>query len=187
MQQPLQITIKDIEHTPAIEAHIHSKAEKLSQYFEDIISCHVLIEQTQKHQHQGKLHNVHIKIHVPGKELAVNHNESENLWIAIRDAFDSMRDQLNSYRDQIRHHVKSHPELVHGEVVRLFDDFGFILGTDGLTEYYFNSSNVVSHRFQRLKIGIGVQFIEDSDGEGPQAKRVSLRNQLSHGKLRNIG
>lgn len=181
MQQPLQITIKDIENTPAIEEQIRTKADKLEQYFDEIISCHVLVEQTQKHQTQGKLFSIHIKLCVPGKELVVTRNAEENLWMALREAFNSMREQLTSYRDQMRNHVKSHPELIQGEVVRIIDDFGFIVGPDGITEYYFNAANVVSPKFDKLKVGTRVHFIEAMGNEGPQAHRVSGKEQQSTG------
>lgn len=175
MQQPLQITIKDIDHSPAIEEHIRKKAEKLLQFSEDIISCHVVVEMIQKHQQVGKLYNVHVTIGVPGKELATTRNPHENLWIAIRDAFNNMREKLKSYVQHQRRQVKVHPILIHGEVVRKIDDFGFILGDDGLTEYYFNSSNVVSPGFDKLKIGASVHFIPTYGDEGPQARRISAK------------
>lgn len=175
MQQPLQITIKDIESTPAIEEHIREKVDKLSQFSDNIISCHVVIEQVQKHQQAGRLHNVRITVGVPGKELISTRHPDENLWIAIRDAFDNIRQQLKSYAQQLRHEIKSHPELLHGEVVRKIDDFGFILGSDGITEYYFNSSNVVYPNFEKLKIGTPVHFIPTMGNDGPQARRVTAK------------
>ncbi len=180
MQQPLQITVRDIDNSPAIKEHIQEKVDKLAGSAKEVISCHVVVEQTQKHQNQGKLHSVHIRLNMPGRELAVNHKENENLWIAIRDAFDSMREQLRTYRDQLRHRVKNHLEPVHGKIVRLFDDFGFILGSDGITEYYFNSGNVTSLHFDRLRVGADVHFLKSFGDDGPQAKRVSAREHGAH-------
>lgn len=175
MQVPLQITIKDIESSPAIEDHIREKADKLSHYFEQIISCHIVIELVQKNQNVGKLYRVHITLYAPGKELVATKNRSENLWIAIRDAFDDMYHQLKAYSDQMQRQVKSHAELLHGEVIRKIDDFGFILGPDGITEYYFNSTNVVYPNFDKLEVGTPVHFIPFMGDEGPQARRVSAK------------
>ena len=174
MQQPLQITIKDIDHSPAIEQEIRAKIEKLEHYADDIISCHVVVELTQKHQQQGQLHNLHIRLTVPGKELVATRNAHENLWIAIKEASDDMRDQLRRYTEQRRKQVKNHPDVLQGEIARLFEDFGFILGPDGLTEYYFNDSNVTHSNFSRLSVGTKVHFIEGMGDEGPQARRVSV-------------
>lgn len=175
MQQPLQITIKDIDHTPAIEEQVRTKVEKLTKFAENIISCHVVVEQVQKHQQVGKLHNVTITILVPGKMLVAKHNPSENLWVAIRDACANMREQLQSYSQHLRNQVKAHPDIMHGKVLRIIDDFGFILGEDGFTEYYFNSSNVASPTFDKLKKGDSVHFIPTIGDDGPRARRVTVK------------
>lgn len=174
MQQPLKITIKDgVSHSDAIEEQLRKKAEKLEQYCDNIISCHIAVEMPQKHKNQGKLHNVNLKINVPGKELAVSRNMQENLWIAIRDAFNDMRNQLKAYTQLMHKQVKTHPDKLHGEVVRIIGDYGFILGPDGITEYYFNSGNVVWPAFDKLKVGTQVHFIEAMGDDGLQAHRVT--------------
>ena len=178
MQVPLQITLRDIDHSDAIEQRIRKKAQKLTQYSDQIISCQVVLESTQRHKHQGKLHNVRINLTLPGKELVVNHNEAEDLYVGIRDAFDDMMRQVEEAM-RIRHgEIKAHPELLQGEVVRLFreDDFGFIATPDG-EEFYFNASNVVHPSFERLEVGTPVHFIEVMGDEGPQAHRVRARER----------
>ena len=179
MQTPIQITIKDdTPHSDDLEAQIHEKACKLEQFYEDIISCHVVVELTQKHKQRGKLHNVRINLAVPGKELTANKNEHENIYIAIRDAFDDMRRQLEDYAKRMNGEIKSHPELIQGKVVRIFkdDDFGFIEGLDG-TEYYFNADSVVNPKFKKLEVGASVHFIKAVGSEGPQAHRVSAEKK----------
>ncbi len=44
VQQPLQITFRDIPHSENVEIVVREKAEKLDQYFEKIMSCRVMIE-----------------------------------------------------------------------------------------------------------------------------------------------
>lgn len=175
MQQPLIITIKDIPASEAIEDHIRKKIEKLTRFYNDIISCHVVVELSQKSQHQGQLHDVHIKMTVPGKELIATRNASENLWISIRDACLDIGQQLKNFAQHLHRQVKNHPIVFHGEIVRLFDDYGFILGPDGLTEYYFNSGTI-SHpkKFDKLRVGMPVHFIEFIGNEGYQARRVTV-------------
>lgn len=172
MQQPAQITFKDLEQSDELTDLVHEKTDKLQQFFENIISCHVVIEQTQKHKNQGKLHNVRINLGVPGKELIVTNNERENVYIAVRDAFDNLRRQLEDHARKAHGDVKPHPEMVHGKIVRLFEDFGFIEGTNG-TEYYFNEDNLVHPKFNKLKVGSSVRFIEAVGDDGLQAHRVS--------------
>jgi ribosomal subunit interface protein len=172
MQQPIQITFKDLDHSEPLNELIHEKANKLQQFFDNITSCHVVIEQTQKNKHQGKLNNIRIHLGVPGKDIIVNHNENENLFIAVRDAFDSTRRQLEDYARKTKGEVKPQAAIIHGKVVRLFDGFGFIESHDNL-EYYFNADNLVHLKFEKLKVGSAVHFIEAVGNEGPQAHHVS--------------
>lgn len=175
MQQALRITFKDIPRSPAVETHIREHVEKLEQFSQDIISCQVVIEQPQKHQSQGKLFNIHLKLTVPGKELVVTNNSQEDIYVSIRDSFNDMRAQLQSYKDQIKGQVKNHSEILYGRVVRLFEQDGFGFIESNGDEYYFNSGNVVSPKFDKLEIGHEVSFIEELSGEGPQARRVTAR------------
>lgn len=177
-QVPLQITIRNMGHSEAIEQKVREKANRLNKFSHQIIACNVVIELTTRHKHQGKLHNVRINLAVPGKELVANRNEQEDLYVALRDAFDDMVRQLEK-RVHIRHgDVKSHPELMQGEVVRIFkeNDFGFIVTPEG-DEFYFNASNVVHPSFEKLAVGTPVHFIEAMGNEGPQAHRVSARER----------
>ncbi|WP_264770159.1 HPF/RaiA family ribosome-associated protein [Coxiella burnetii] len=178
MQVPLQITLRNIDPTPAIEDRIHKKADKLSQYSDQIISCHIVVELPKRHQHQGKLNNVRINLTLPGKEFAVNRNEVEDLYVAIRDAFDDMARKVEEEMRMRMGHVKTHPELLQGEIVRLFKekDFGFIATPDG-EEFYFNAGNVVHPTFEKLEVGTTVQFIEAIGDDGAQAHRVSAKER----------
>ena len=178
MLHDLSITFKDIPRSEAVEAHIREKADKLNQFFHELISCHVVVSVVQKGQQKGEQHNIHITLNVPGKELVATRNADENMYIAIRDAFENLRDQLQSYREQLQGKVKVHPDVLFGEVARIFehDQFGFIQGTDG-NEYYFNSSHVTSVPFDRVKVGQHVNFISFVGDDGLQAHRVNIRKQ----------
>ncbi|MBI5783090.1 MAG: HPF/RaiA family ribosome-associated protein, partial [Gammaproteobacteria bacterium] len=44
MQIPLQITLKDMPQSEAVESRIREKAEKLNRFHERIISCRVVVE-----------------------------------------------------------------------------------------------------------------------------------------------
>lgn len=104
----VQITMKDIPSSQAIENHIRLKAQKLALYTHKINSCKVFVEVPQKHKRQGKLFSVHIDVKVPGKELATSHKENEDIYIAIRDAFHAIERQLEKYTEKRSGHVKSH-------------------------------------------------------------------------------
>ncbi len=97
MKVPLQITVRDIENTPELENDIREKTEKLHQFFNDIVSCHVVIDLEKKGHQHGNEHNVHIDLAVPGKTIVVSKKTHENLSIALRDAFNAARRQLEDY------------------------------------------------------------------------------------------
>ena len=108
MQTPLQITIRDIEHSDALETHIRDKAAKLEEFFERITSCRVIVEMPHRHQHQGKQFKVRIDIGVPGSEIVVNRDHAEDVYVALRDGFDSAKRQLEEYARKLRGDVKTH-------------------------------------------------------------------------------
>ncbi len=171
---PVQITVRDMQSSPALEDHLRKKALKLSQYYNHIINCKIVIHIPQKHKHQGKLFSVSIDLSVPGKELVVNRKLDEDVYIAIRNAFLAMKTQLESYVCKRRGDVKVHEELMHGVVKKIFetDGYGFIEGTDG-SEYYFSPTNVNHSDFSQLHLGDPVQFIGIPQSEGMQAHRVT--------------
>jgi len=108
MQIPLQVTFRDMEHSDAVETRIREKADKLQRYYDRIMGCRVVVEMPQRHKHQGKLHSVRIDLTVPGAELVANHTQHEDVYVAIRDAFDAMSRQLEDYARKQRGEVKTH-------------------------------------------------------------------------------
>lgn len=175
MQIPIQITLRNVDHSDELEKHIREKAKKLESFFEHIISCRVVVEMPHNHKHQGKVFNIRIDIGVPGHEIVVNRDHHEDVYVALRDAFDAARRQLEDYVHRMRGETKTHQAEYIGQVVRLFheDGCGFIRRADG-DELYFHRDNVVSPAFDQLNLGDEVKFIEELAAEGPQAKRVSV-------------
>ena len=108
MQIPLQITIRDMEHSEALETHIRDKVNKLEEFFNHIMSCRVVVEMPHKHHQQGKQFNVRIDIGVPGSEIVVNRDHDEDVYVALRDAFDAAKRQLEDYVRKHRGDVKTH-------------------------------------------------------------------------------
>ncbi len=175
MQVPVQITIRDMPRSEALEAHIRDSAAKLEQFHERITSCRVTVEQLAQHHHQGRPFRVSIDLRVPGKELVANRDHHEDVYVALRDAFDAIKRQLEETARLQRGEVKVHELVQHGQVVRMFreEGHGFIRTGDG-RELYFSRENVVHPTFDELESGAQVQFLEEMGAEGPQAKRVSV-------------
>lgn len=175
MQVPLQITFRGLPHSDALETRIRDKADKLQDFHTRITSCRVVVEEQHRHKRQGKQFTVRIDIRVPGSEIVIDRDHSEDVYVALREAFDAAARKLEDQARVQRGDVKAHELPKHGKVARLYPEegYGFIQAVDG-TEYYFSRENVTGPLFDRLEAGIAVQFIEEMAAEGPQAKRVSL-------------
>lgn len=171
---PVQITTRDIPISPAIESLIRKRAEKLTQFYDRINSCRVVIEVPQKHKHQGKLFNVRIDVTVPGKEFVANKKPDQDIHIAIRDAFAAIERQLEEHSSKRHGQVKTHTDIMRGYIVRMMPEegYGFIKGVDG-NEYYFSMTNVSYPNFNQLVIGDTVEYIYEPTSEGRQAQRVT--------------
>ena len=175
MQTPLQVTFQNVPRSEALESRIRDDVAKLELFHPRITSCRVVVDEAQKHQAQGRQFRVHVEVRAPGHEQAVaTLHHHEDVYVAVRDAFDAVRRQLQEEVREARGDVKHHAEPRHGRVARLdpTSGFGFIETEEG-EEIYFSRDNVVSPPFEHLVPGTEVQFLEEAAGEGVQAKRVS--------------
>lgn len=177
MKFPLLITSHGITLTNAIESAIREKANKLENFSDRIINCRITVCSPHKHQHKGNSYNLNINIKVPGTEIIVKREPHEDLYLAIRDAFDAATRQLKNYVRKQRGDVKSHlNELrVPAATVRTLqhdEGYGFILTHEG-REIYFHQNSVSNNRFNKLKVGSPVKYIEEAGDEGPQATSVT--------------
>ena len=175
MKQPLQIRFLGMEASDAVDSAVRKKADKLDRFCPDIMSCRVTIELANKHQNQGRRFAVRIDVTVPDHELNVDRAHDEDVYVALREAFDDMTRQLEDSVRRTRGFEKLHATPLHGEVVRFPDEgrCGFIRTPNG-DEYWFGTDNVAGVPFEHLEIGAKVQFVPDVAGEGRQAKRVSV-------------
>ena len=108
MKIPVQIQFLGAPPTEALEALARQHVQKLESLATDIMACRVVIELLQKHQNQGRPFGVRIDLTLPGKELVVSRVQNEDAYVALREAFDSMKRQLEDTvrvrRGQVKHH-----------------------------------------------------------------------------------
>jgi len=114
MQVPLQITVRDMAHSDALDARIREKAAKLSEFDPNITSCRVTVEESRKHHRQGRHFQVAVDVRVPGKELVANRSHDEDVYVALRDAFDAMKRQVEENLRVKRGFVKTHASAPRG-------------------------------------------------------------------------
>jgi ribosomal subunit interface protein len=180
MQLPLQITFRHMDSSDAVAARIRERSEKLERFFDRIVSCRVVVECQHPRRQQGNLFRVRVDLKVPGGEIVVGrdpeaHHAHEDVYVAIRDAFDATRRLLEDHVRQGRHDVKLHAVPDHGRIARLLPDrdCGFILSADS-SEIYFHRNSVTNGGFDQLAVGDEVRFIaqRSASAEGPQASTV---------------
>ncbi|MDH3872304.1 MAG: HPF/RaiA family ribosome-associated protein [Gammaproteobacteria bacterium] len=113
MQIPLQIIFHNMEPSDAVEANIKEKAAKLERFSDKITSCRVTVEAPHKHHHKGNIYHIAVDIVVPDAEVVVSRSPQDNhahedIYVAIRDSFNSARRQLEDYELKRRGKIKSH-------------------------------------------------------------------------------
>jgi cold shock CspA family protein len=202
MEHSLQITFRNMPPSPAIEQAIREKAAKLDSYHDRILGCHVVVEAPHRRHHKGKAYLVRIDLKVPGGELVVNrarnrlnaaklrdpelagqdleesHEPSklaahEDIYVAIRDAFDSAGRRLRDFARRRRGEVKAHEPAALARVTRILvdEDYGFLETPDG-REIYFHKNSVLQPGFNHLEVGSEVYFAEEVGDKGPKATTV---------------
>ena len=180
MELPLQISFRGMDTSPATEALIRERAEKLDRFHDRITGCRVVVEAHHRHQRKGRIYHVRVDVTVPGHEIVVGrepdqHHAHEDIKVAVRDAFDAMRRQLEDRLRVDDGAVKTSAQTEEtGRVARLFPDYGFIeSGQRG--DVYFHRNSVVRGGFDKLEAGDRVRFVlHEGEGEkGPQASTVA--------------
>lgn len=113
MTDPVQITFRDMKPSEAVAQNIREKADKLKRHHDPILDCHVVVETPHKHQYKGRVHHVRVHVKVPGAEFDGDrdpaHGGHEDVYVAIRDAFEAVHRQLDTYREKLRGKVKQSP------------------------------------------------------------------------------
>lgn len=175
MQIPVQVMLHDIHPSEAVENYIRERASKLDLFHDGIISCRVAVEPSARHHRKGRRYTVRIHLTVPGNELVVNRQGAEDLYVAIREAFEIARRKLKDCAHRQRGAVKKHEGQPRARVSKLFPDegYGFLEAPDG-REIYFNEHSVLHPGFDRLAIGQEVRFVEEQGEKGPQASTVTI-------------
>jgi ribosomal subunit interface protein len=107
MDVPVEIAFRHFESSEAVENRIHEHIEKLTQVFDRLVSCRVTVELITGHR-KGRRFLVKVEANVPGKSYFVGHSSNDeghlhdDVYLAIRDAFNAVRRQLKDYADKVR-------------------------------------------------------------------------------------
>ncbi|MFL5254272.1 MAG: HPF/RaiA family ribosome-associated protein [Rhodopila sp.] len=184
MERPLDIGFHNMEPSAAIEAEIRQRVEKLERRYSNLIGCRVTVEALHNQHRTGNVHEVHIVLSVPGRDLAVSrepHRAKEryanpNMHAILRDAFEAAERQLESYKGARRVDTSGPSgSAVTGQVTQLLpgEDHGFILNNLG-TQLYFHRDSVTNGSFDDLRVGQAVHYVEEEGDAGPVATKVRV-------------
>jgi cold shock CspA family protein/ribosome-associated translation inhibitor RaiA len=183
MQLPLEITHNHTSPSEWVDDYIRSRVDKLETFSNNLVSCRVVIEQTQNPHRTGNPYRAHIEVSLPGKRELVAEKTGTvgdtqvQLRPLIRQAFEAMEKQLKKENGKRSNRVKQHndePMPPVATVVRLFDEgYGFIKNLSG-EEIYFHRNAVLHDDFDRITVGTRVRFEPEEGEEGPQASTVQI-------------
>ena len=185
MKIPVQISFSNMTPSDAIRARIEKLAEKLDRFHDRIMSCRVVVRAPNRRQTKGRLYHVSIDLTIPGHEIVINRDPPqqqahEDVYVAIRDAFEAAVRRLEDFTRERRDDVKTHEVEPRGKIARLFPDrsYGFI-EDEKLGEIYFHANSVAEDGFAKLKVGTAVRYCAEPGDKGLQATIV---NQAERGK-----
>ena len=136
MRYPLRITFRNMAPSAAVEKHLRERAAKLESFCARITSCRVIVEAPHRHHQKGKAFQVRIALSVPAREIVINrapkristgkltgdqagtelrenrlpskHGAHEDLYVAIRDAFNAAGRKLQDHVRRQNGDVKAH-------------------------------------------------------------------------------
>jgi ribosomal subunit interface protein len=87
-------------HSDAVEAAIRRKVAALERVYARITAVRATVDRPHHYHHQGNLFTVKLDITLPGSEIVVNRDHAEDVYVALRDAFEAARRQLIEHAER---------------------------------------------------------------------------------------
>src|SRR4051812_41766364 len=182
MQVTPEITFKNVDRSPWVEAYVAERLNHLERFSQDITRCHVTLTREQASQRKGNRYSVMVEVRVPrNHDLAVKKQKQVRdpqmqLPAVINEAFGAIETQLKRAVAPRRREKKTHAGPPHGMVEKVFADegYGFIRPIDDDRQFYFHRNSVLHADFERLAPGTEVRFTPEEGDDGPQASSVQV-------------
>ena len=119
MTNDFQIVFHNIDQSTSISDAVNKRISKLHRFCDRILAARVVLDSPHNNHHKGKVYSVGLEIHTPSKEVRVNQEQHdnhahENLYVAIRDAFNAAERQLKAIDK--KHRVERNHEFSELEV-----------------------------------------------------------------------
>jgi ribosome-associated translation inhibitor RaiA/cold shock CspA family protein len=190
MERPLEIAFHNLQPSEAVEAEIRRRVAKLEKLYHRLTGCRVSVEALHNQHQTGNIYEVHIVLSVPGRDLAVSREPHKakqryanpDVYVSVREAFEAAERQLGQFKERRRDSpVSPDGSALTGQIalIQPGDDHGFILTNTG-TQLYFHRDSVTDARFEDLKEGDVVHYVEEESDSGPVATKVRAGNR--HGE-----
>jgi ribosomal subunit interface protein len=108
MVSDTKVVFRGIDHSQAVADAVQKRLDKLERFSDEIQSLRVILESPHNHHHKGKVFHVGVEAVIPNHDIQVNHDqhdkhEHEDIYIAIRDAFNALERQIKSVYEKKRH------------------------------------------------------------------------------------
>lgn len=102
MLQPLQMTFRNLEPSPALETRIRKFAERLDRFYGAIVGCRVVVDRQSGDASPQGLYRASVDLRVPGASIASTRSRGgqhahEDPYVAVRNAFDAITRLLESH------------------------------------------------------------------------------------------
>jgi cold shock CspA family protein/ribosome-associated translation inhibitor RaiA len=192
MNKALEISFRNTDRSPAVEEVVKERAQSLTRQCERLMHMRVVIEKVGRHHRKGQLFRTRIEMKLPRRTVVVGRaSESnpahEDVYVAVRHAFDAAGRRLQDNSRRRRGETKTHDGPPQGKIIRLFpeDGYGFVGLPDG-QEIYFHRNSVVGTGFDKLALGDAVRVtVHELESEkGPQAGTVKPVGRLRQATAR---
>lgn len=117
MTNDFQIVFHNIDQSEAIIDNVNKRISKLQRFSNDMIGGRVVLDSPHNNHAKGKVYSVTVEIHTPNKEVVVNQDKHDNhahedLYVAIRDAFNAAERQLKAAGKKPRNGAQTISEFV---------------------------------------------------------------------------
>ena len=106
MEIPTEITFHELPHSDAVELSIQRWVARIEPLHPRIRGCYVLVEQPHRRHRTADDYEVHVHLDIPGAAIAATRFAHEDIYVAVADAFRSLRRQLLDQNQQRSRHAR---------------------------------------------------------------------------------
>lgn len=122
-----QVVFRGIDHSEAVEEAVHKRVEKLERFSDQIQSLRVTLESPHNNHNKGKVFHVGVEALIPNHDIVVTHeqhdkHEHEDIYVAIRDAFNAVERRLKSVYSKQRRNGRNGKRLGESLTTAILDE-----------------------------------------------------------------